>query len=68
MHQNATPAIEIRMTAYDHLSAHKAALRAAQALLGAAQTGRDKAIYEVWILNAKRNIAHWQAQIEREHR
>jgi len=68
MQQHATPDIEIRMTAYDHLSAHQVALRAAQALLAAAQTGRDKVIYEVWILNAKRNIAHWQAQIEREHR
>jgi hypothetical protein len=68
MQQHATPDITIRMTAWDHLAAHKQALRAAQALLGAAQTGRDKAIYEVWILNAKRNIAHWQAQIEREHR
>jgi hypothetical protein len=68
MQQHATPDIEIRMTAYDHLNAHKAALRAAQQLLAAAQTGRDKVIYEVWILNASRNIDHWQAQVEREHR
>jgi hypothetical protein len=66
MQHNATPDIVIRMTAWDHLNAHRQALRAAQALLAAAQTSRDRTMYRVWILNAERNIMHWQAQAERE--
>jgi hypothetical protein len=66
MQHNATPDIVIRMTAWDHLNAHRQALRAAQALLSGAQTSRDRTMYRVWILNAERNIMHWQAQAERE--
>jgi len=66
MQHDVTPDIEIRMTTWDHLAAHKQALRAAQALLAAAQTSRDRTMYRVWILNAERNIMHWQAQAERE--
>ena len=66
MQHNVTPDIEIRMTAWDHLNAHRQALRAAQALLSGAQTSRDRTMYRVWILNAERNIMHWQAQAERE--
>ena len=66
MQHNVTPDITIRMTAWDHLAAHRAALRAAQQLLEGAQTSRDRTMYKVWILNAERNIMHWQAQAERE--
>jgi len=66
MQHDATPDIEIRMTTWDHLAAHKQALRAAQALLAGAQSNRDRTMYRVWILNAERNIMHWQAQAERE--
>lgn len=66
MQHNVTPDITIRMTAWDHLNAHRTALRAAQALLAAAQSNRDKTMYKVWVLNAERNIMHWQAQAERE--
>lgn len=58
--------ITIRMTPYDHLSAHRQALRAAQALYQTAPTARDRSIYKVWILNAERNIDKWQAQIDKE--
>ena len=66
MQHDVTPDITIRMTAWDHLNAHRQALRAAQALLAAAQSNRDRTMYRVWILNAERNIMHWQAQAERE--
>ena len=66
MQHNVTPDITIRMTAWDHLAAHKQALRAAQALLAGAQSNRDKTMYRVWILNAERNIMHRQAQAERD--
>ena len=58
--------ILIRMTPYDHLNAHKQALRAAEALYQTASTPRDRSMYKVWILNAERNIDRWQAQIDKE--
>jgi len=58
--------ITIRMTPYDHLSAHRQALRAAQGLYSTARTARDKSMYRVMILNAERNIERWQAQIDKE--
>ncbi len=66
MQHDATPDITIRMTAWDHIAAHQQARRAAVHMLLTATTERDKAIYKVWILNAERNIMHWQAQAERE--
>ncbi len=66
MQYNATPDIEIRMTAWDHYNAHIEALRAAQQLVAGATNARDRAIYRVMELNAERNAMHWRAQAERE--
>ena len=58
--------IEIRMTSYDYLSAHRIALKTAQRLRDDATTCRDRIIYEVWMINAQRNIDKFEAQIARE--
>ena len=60
--------IEIRMTSYDYLNAHRIALKTAQRLRDEAQTCRDRIIYEVWMINAQRNIDKFEAQIARETR
>ena len=60
------PDIEIRMTSYDYLNAHRMALKTAQHLRDDAQSCRDRIVYQIWILNAERNIDRWLAQIEQE--
>ena len=62
------PDISIRMTAHDHLRAHRQALRAAQNLLGSAVDARERVIYRVWVINAERHIDYWTRKIMEEQR